>query len=332
MFGFDPVVLAIIVLAAVSAAAVAYALLFSKIEADKKSASRINRVKSAESDRVKVKAARDRVQELSKRRKSVQDNLKDLEKRQHEKTKKTLSMKSRLVQAGLTITPAKFYLISAIFASVLLFVALVIGVSWMVMVGIAVVAGLGLPRWVLGFLIKRRQTKFLNELPNALDVITRSIKSGLPLNDAIRLIATEGTDPVKSEFRRVIEAQQVGLSIPDACARMTIHMPPRSQLLRHRHRHPVAGRRQSVGSDRQSLQGTARAQEDEGQGRGAVDGSQGIGSHHRRSTLHRRDPRLSHLAELHDDPFHRSARPFHHGFLGDLDVDRHLRHAQHGQF
>jgi tight adherence protein B len=134
-------------------------------------------------------------------------------------------MKSRLVQAGLTITPAKFYLISAIFASVLLFVALVVGVSWMVMVGIAVVAGLGLPRWVLGFLIKRRQTKFLNELPNALDVITRSIKSGLPLNDAIRLIATEGTDPVKSEFRRVIEAQQVGLSIPDACARMTIHMP-----------------------------------------------------------------------------------------------------------
>ncbi|MGO7418076.1 type II secretion system F family protein, partial [Rhizobium ruizarguesonis] len=47
----------------------------------------------------------------------------------------------------------------------------------------------------------------------------------LPLNDAIRLIATEGTDPVKSEFRRLIEAQQVGLSIPDACARMTIHMP-----------------------------------------------------------------------------------------------------------
>jgi tight adherence protein B len=155
----------------------------------------------------------------------VQDNLKDLEKRQHEKTKKTLSMKSRLVQAGLTITVAKFYLISAIFASVLLLVAFIVGVSWMVMVGVAVVAGLGLPRWVLGFLIKRRQNKFLNELPNALDVIIRSIKSGLPLNDAIRLIATEGTDPVKSEFRRVIEAQQVGLSIPDACARMTLHMP-----------------------------------------------------------------------------------------------------------
>lgn len=225
MFGFDPIVLAIVVLSAVSAAAMAYALLFSRIETDKKSASRINRVKSAEVDRAKVKAARDRVQELSKRRKSVQDNLKDLEKRQHEKTKKTLSMKSRLVQAGLTITVTKFYLFSAIFASVLLLVALVAGASLLVMAGIAVIAGLGLPRWIIGFLIKRRQNKFLNEFPNALDVIVRSIKSGLPLNDAMRLIATEGTDPVKTEFLRVIEAQQVGLSIPDACARMTIHMP-----------------------------------------------------------------------------------------------------------
>ena len=53
-------------------------MLFSRIETEKKSATRINRVKSAEVDRSKVKAARDRVQELSKRRKSVQDSLKAL--------------------------------------------------------------------------------------------------------------------------------------------------------------------------------------------------------------------------------------------------------------
>jgi tight adherence protein B len=84
---------------------------------------------------------------------------------------------------------------------------------------------LGLPRWILGFLIKRRQNKFLTEFPNALDVIVRSIKSGLPLNDAIRLIANEGKEPVKGEFRRVVESQQIGLSVPDACSRMTNHMP-----------------------------------------------------------------------------------------------------------
>jgi len=199
--------------------------LFSRIESDKKSASRINRVKSAELDRTKVKAARDRVQELSKRRKSVQDSLKDLEKRQHEKTKKTLSLKSRLVQAGLPITPARFYLFSALFAFVLLVVLFIAGASTPIMLGIPVAAGLGLPRWVLGFLVSRRQNKFLDEFPNALDVIVRSIRSGLPLNDAIRLIATEGTEPVKSEFRRIVESQQVGLSVSEACARMTNQMP-----------------------------------------------------------------------------------------------------------
>ncbi len=225
MFGIDPTVLAIVVLAAVAAAAVSYALLFSRIESDKKSASRINRVKSAEVDRTKVKAARDRVQELSKRRKSVQDSLKDLEKRQHEKTKKTLSLKSRLVQAGLPIAPTRFYLFSAFFALVLLVLLFIAGASTPVMLGIPVAAGLGLPRWVLGFLISRRQNKFLDEFPNALDVIVRSIRSGLPLNDAIRLVATDGVEPVKGEFRRIVESQQVGLSVPEACARMTNQMP-----------------------------------------------------------------------------------------------------------
>ncbi|MBB3388638.1 tight adherence protein B [Rhizobium sp. BK275] len=225
MFGIDPTVLAIVVLAAVAAAAVSYAILFSRIESDKKSASRINRVKSAELDRTKVKAARDRVQELSKRRKSVQDSLKDLEKRQHEKTRKTLSLKSRLVQAGLPITPVRFYLFSALFAFVLLVLLFLAGASTPIMLGIPVAAGLGLPRWVLGFLVSRRQNKFLDEFPNALDVIVRSIRSGLPLNDAIRLVATEGVEPVKGEFRRIVESQQVGLSVPEACARMTNQMP-----------------------------------------------------------------------------------------------------------
>ncbi len=67
----------------------------------------------------------------------------------------------------------------------------------MVVLGLPIIAGLGLPRWVLGFPIKRRQNKFLDEFPNALDVIVRSIKSGLPLNDAsslpiVALISSNG--------------------------------------------------------------------------------------------------------------------------------------------
>jgi tight adherence protein B len=225
MFGIDPVVLLIVVLAAVSAAAICYAVLYSQIESQKKAESRVNRVKSAEVDRVKVKAARDRVQELSKRRKSVQDSLKDLEKRQQEKSKKALSLKSRLVQAGLSITPARFYVFSVLFGLFVMVVAFIAGAPKPVVFGLPFAAAFGLPRWVVGFLIKRRQNRFLNEFPNALDVITRSLRSGLPLNDAIRLVASEAQEPVKTEFRRVIEAQQVGLSMSEACARMTTNLP-----------------------------------------------------------------------------------------------------------
>ena len=225
MFGFDPIVLGIVLLVAISAGAVCYGLLFSRMETEKKAASRVSRVASAELDKQSVKAARDRVQEMSKRRKSMQDNLKDLEKRQQENAKKKLTLKSRLTQAGLSITPGRFYMFSAIFGFILMFVAFLAGAPTMVVLGLPVVAGLGLPRWILGFLIKRRQNKFLDEFPNALDVIVRSIKSGLPLNDAIRLIANEGKEPVKGEFRRVVESQQIGLSVPDACTRMGNHMP-----------------------------------------------------------------------------------------------------------
>ncbi|HCL64908.1 MAG TPA: pilus assembly protein [Rhizobium sp.] len=227
MFGLDLTVLLIIVLVAIAAGAIAYGVLYSRIEVEKKTESRISRVKSAETDHLKVKAARDRVQEISKRRKSVQDSLKDIERKQQEKTKKmaSTSIKSRLVQAGLSISLTQYYIFSAVFGVVVLVFAFLGGLPLLVSVGLSFVAALGVPRWVLGFLVSRRQKKFLAEFPNSLDVMVRSIKSGLPLNDALRLIASDGQEPVRTEFRRVVESQQVGLSIPEACQRMIVTMP-----------------------------------------------------------------------------------------------------------
>lgn len=226
MFGIDITILAVIGLAALAAAGLAYGVMFSRIETENKTQSRVNRVKSSETDRVKVKQARDRVAETSKRRKSVQDSLKDLEKKQTEKDRKRqVAMKDRLIQAGLSISIGQFYLFSAIFAVFAFVLSFLGGVSLLVGAGIALIAFAGLPRFVVGFLINRRKNKFLEEFPNALDVMVRAIKSGLPLNDALRLIASDGQEPVRSEFRRVIEAQQVGLSVPEGCARLVNTMP-----------------------------------------------------------------------------------------------------------
>jgi tight adherence protein B len=228
MFGIDPTILAIVLLVAVSTGAVAYGVLYSRIETDKKTTSRINRVRSAATDTSQVKAARDRVQEISKRRKSVQDSIKELEKKQQqEKTKKAnaMSLKAKLVQSGLPVTLTQFYLLSAAFGLLVLAMTFLSGMPPLVMAGASFVAGLGLPRWIVGFLVSRRQKQFLEEFPNSLDVMVRSIRSGLPLNDAIRMIASDGQEPVKSEFRRIVESQQLGLSVPESVTRMHQTMP-----------------------------------------------------------------------------------------------------------
>ncbi|THK36268.1 type II secretion system F family protein [Ensifer sp. MPMI2T] len=226
MFGIDITVLALAGLVAVAAAALAYGVLFSRIENEKKAEGRFRRVSAAETDRTKIKAARDRVNEMSKRRKSVQDSLKELEKKQQEKSAKAApSMKMRLAQANLSTSVPQFYLFSAIFGLFALLLTFVASGKLLIAVGVALIAAAGLPRWIVGFMIKRRCKKFLEEFPNALDVMVRSIKSGLPLNDALRLIASDGQEPVKTEFRRVVESQQVGLTVPEACARMIQSTP-----------------------------------------------------------------------------------------------------------
>ncbi|MBX9458037.1 MAG: type II secretion system F family protein [Rhizobium sp.] len=226
MFGVDPIILAIIALVAISAGAVSYGVLFSRIENDKKAQHRFDRVKAAETDRVKIKASRDRLAEMTKRRKSVQDSLKDLEKKQAEvNKKKAATLKAKITQAGLSFTETQFYIASLLLGLVTFAVTFLAGMQIFLCMGLAFVMGAGLPRFFVNFALKRRLKKFLDELPNALDVMVRSIKSGLPLNDALRLIANESKDPVRAEFRRVVESQQMGLSVPDSIARMYLTVP-----------------------------------------------------------------------------------------------------------
>ncbi|RIK85274.1 MAG: pilus assembly protein [Hyphomicrobiales bacterium] len=227
MFGLDMTVLVFVALVAMSAAALAYGLMFSTIENEKKAGRRLETVKRAETDRLVVKASRDRLAEAAKRRKSVQDTLKELETRQKSRSARTLKppLKVQIRQAGLTLSMQRFYVWSVVTGFLLAFVLLIFGAPLLVVAGGLVAGTLGLPRWYVAFRRQRRVKAFLEELPNALDVIVRAVKSGLPLNDAVRLIASESPEPVRSEFRRVVESQQLGLSLPEAVLRMPETMP-----------------------------------------------------------------------------------------------------------
>jgi tight adherence protein B len=227
MFGIDTAILTFIALAGFSAGAVAYAFLFNTIAEEKTTERRLDTIKKAETDRSVVKATRDRVAEAAKRRKSVQDSLKELDAKQlaADKNVKKPPLRIQLRQAGMQVSVERLYLYSVVCGVVITAVAYFLDAPLLVLPGALLAGAFGLPRWFVSFRRGRRVKAFLNEFPNALDIIVRAVKSGLPLNDGIRLIASESPEPVRSEFRRIVESQQLGMSIPEATLRMQETMP-----------------------------------------------------------------------------------------------------------
>ena len=234
--------------------------------------------------------------DAAQRRKQIADSLKDLESRG--KSKK-VTLETKIGQAGLTWSKQKFFLISgglALLVAVLLFYAT--GHLYSIALGL-LIGGLGLPNWIISFLKKRRINKFINEFPNAVDVIIRGIKAGLPLGDCLRVIANEAQDPVKTEFRYIVEAQTIGLSAGEAVERLVERIPvAEANFFFDRHRHPAKIRRQLVGSAGQSVACAAGSQEDEAENQGDVERSQGIGRHHRFVAVYRHLARLSVESEI----------------------------------
>jgi tight adherence protein B len=227
MFGIDSSILAFVLLAGSSAGAMAYVLLFKTIANEKNVGKRLETVKRSDTDRQVAKASRDRVAEVAKRRKTVQDTLKEHDDKQKCKGRnvKKPPLRMQLRQAGTQISVERFYVYSVICGLAVTVLAFLAGAPLVILPGALLAGVIGLPRWVISFKRSRRVKRFLHEFPNALDVIVRAAKSGLPLNDGIRLIASESPEPVRSEFRRIVESQQLGLSISDAAMRMGETMP-----------------------------------------------------------------------------------------------------------
>ncbi|GAC1332735.1 MAG: type II secretion system F family protein [Beijerinckiaceae bacterium] len=164
----------------------------------------------------------ERVNDPAQRRKQVAESLKELEAR-GKSTK--VSLDGRIAQAGLDWSRRKFYIVSVAAALILGGLSYVATGNPLLWIGAIATGGLGLPRWILSFLRKRRLKKFINAFPDAVDVIVRGVKAGLPLGDCLRIIAQESAEPVRTEFREVVEAQAMGLSLGEAVERITERVP-----------------------------------------------------------------------------------------------------------
>ncbi len=139
------------------------------------------------------------------------------------------SIETLLAQSGLGWTKRQYSMYGMFFGmGVGLVVFTVLGASAMAgYLGFAAMAlsALLLPKKFVAFKRKKRFKAFTDELPNALDIITRGLRSGLHTNECIRVIAAESRDPVRSEFGLVRDAQSVGVSLPDAVAKMADRIP-----------------------------------------------------------------------------------------------------------
>lgn len=224
MFSPATVQLAIIVLAVLSVGGIAAAALYPRLTGGSKSEKRLESVAAT-----KRKAA-DRLAGIddNRRRRSVEDTLKELEEAQKAKARKSQkpTLIIRMRQAGLTWSKNTYYIVSvgAAFAT-FAFALLVMRFGLVPAVGFALSGGVFLPRFYVNRARKKRFKKFSNEFPNAVDVIVRGVKAGLPLIDCLKVIAAEAQDPVRSEFQTIVEDQTLGMPLPEAVGRLPERVP-----------------------------------------------------------------------------------------------------------
>lgn len=211
-------VLALAFLAATAIGGIAWVFLYPLLSGERKAEARRSSVAKQE-----PVVARQAERTQRSRREQVESSLKDLEARAQKDSKVPLAM--RISQAGLDWTVQKFWVISGIFGFATAAGAFLAGGGPLGAVGLGFAAGFGLPRWILGFLKKRREKKFLAALPDAVDVIVRGIKAGLPLFESIKVVAADSPEPLRSEFLAIIETQAIGMPLGEACARLYERMP-----------------------------------------------------------------------------------------------------------
>jgi tight adherence protein B len=157
------------------------------------------------------------------RREQVEETLKEIDVKA--KKPKNLPLQMKIGQAGLSWSKNQFLMISVglgLFGFIMVFV---FAGSLLPALGVGFAAAFGVPRWLLSFLKKRREKKFLAHFPDGVDVIVRGIKAGLPLLDSLKIIALDSQEPIKSEFRAIVETQTIGMPIGEACGKLFERMP-----------------------------------------------------------------------------------------------------------
>jgi tight adherence protein B len=157
------------------------------------------------------------------RRDVIESTLKDFDER-HKKSK-SVPLSVRIARAGLSWSKRQFAIVSAGVGLAMFALGTFAGAGLLVSAVLGFAGAFGVPRWLLSYLRKRRETKFLDHFPDAVDVIVRGVKAGLPLLDCIKMIVSEAPEPIKTEFRLILETQAIGMPLGEACGKLYERTP-----------------------------------------------------------------------------------------------------------
>ncbi|MBO6550154.1 MAG: type II secretion system F family protein [Rhizobiales bacterium] len=220
MFDNEMIMFAAMGMGAISVGVIMYLLLDSLLSGSQKVE---KRKKALAGGNAHKKELRDGNVE-ARRRQQVSETMKEIEEKSKKREKVT--MRLRLQRAGLeTLSIKSFYMFSAIVGVILALVLVIVGAPiYLAPLGLFVGA-VGLPRYVLNYLTKRRQAAFMSEFVTAIDIIVRGVKAGLPFNDCMQIITTEVGEPVRSEFLNVVEQQRIGVPVEQAMQKLFERVP-----------------------------------------------------------------------------------------------------------
>jgi len=163
----------------------------------------------------------------SRRKRAVEVTLREAEEKLKSKGKRSKPSLLLLMRQGNIRWSRKTYYLICVATGIvafLLFLSLG-GLGMLPAVGFGAAAGLLIPNWYVKVTRTRRFKRFSAEFPNAIDVIVRGIKSGLPLGDCLKIIAAETQEPVKGEFKTLVEDHMLGMPLDDAVQRLPDRIP-----------------------------------------------------------------------------------------------------------
>ncbi len=125
-------------------------------------------------------------------------------------------LRKRLEMTGKEITLGKYATISAGLALVAGGALMLRGAPFFLAFFLGLFVGVGMPHLVVGKMITRRINKFNSNFPDAIELMVRGLRSGLPISETLGVVGTEVPGPVGIEFRAVADKMKIGRTMEAA--------------------------------------------------------------------------------------------------------------------